>query len=173
MNKRPQASGANLASVPGNCVRRQAAHCLLVALAVTWAAPARALSPQSAPAQQSEAAPAAPDQAQDPQSLPKQPNPGSAQSQPAAGTPAPAAPQAAQPAEAPRKQISPAKPVGTAAAPYEKPIGVAASRPAGAAIAPAKQRRTRSLLIKVGVLVGIGVAVGTVAALSHSSPSRP
>ncbi len=170
MDKRPQASGVNLASVPAACVRRQASRCLLVALAVTWTAPARALPPQAAPAQQSEAAPAAPDHVQAPQSVPKQPDSGPAQSQPAAGVPVP---QAAQPAEAPRKQISPAKPVGTAAAPYEKPIGVAASRPAGAAIAPARQRRTRSLLIKVGVLVGIGVAVGTVAALSHSSPSRP
>jgi hypothetical protein len=65
------------------------------------------------------------------------------------------------------------KPVGTAAAPYEKTTGVAASRPAGAAIAPAKQRRVRSFLIKLGVVVGAGVALGTVAALSHASPSRP
>ena len=66
-----------------------------------------------------------------------------------------------------------ANPVGTAAAPYEKPTGVAASRPAGAVIAPAKQRRARYILIRVGVIVGVGVAVGTVAALSHASPSRP
>ncbi len=64
-------------------------------------------------------------------------------------------------------------PVGTAAAPYEKTTGVAASRPAGAAIAPAKQRRARSILIKVGVLLGAAVAIGTVAALSKASPSRP
>jgi hypothetical protein len=64
-------------------------------------------------------------------------------------------------------------PVGTAVAPYEKGIGVAASRPAGAVIAPAKQRRTRSFLIKVSVLVAAGVAVGTVVALSNASPSRP
>ena len=65
------------------------------------------------------------------------------------------------------------KPVGTAAA--EKPVttGVAASNPSGEAVAPGKQRRTRTLLIKVGAIVGAGVAVGTVAALSSASPSRP
>jgi len=72
-----------------------------------------------------------------------------------------------------QQQSGGANPVGTAAAPYEKPSGVAASRPAGAAIAPAKQRRVRSFLIKMGVVVGAGVAVGTVLALSHGSPSRP
>jgi hypothetical protein len=65
------------------------------------------------------------------------------------------------------------EPVGTAAAESVETTGVAASNPAGAAIAPAKQRRTRSILIKVGALVGAGVAIGTVAALSSASPSRP
>jgi hypothetical protein len=65
------------------------------------------------------------------------------------------------------------RPVGTAAAPYEKTTGVAASRPAGAVIAPAKQRRARSILIRVSVVVGAAVAVGTVVALSHGSPGRP
>jgi hypothetical protein len=72
-----------------------------------------------------------------------------------------------------QQQNGGANPVGTAAAPYEKTTGVAASRPAGAVIAPAKQRRVRSFLIKFGVIVGAGVAIGTVAALSHSSPSQP
>ncbi len=63
--------------------------------------------------------------------------------------------------------------VGTAAAESIAVTGVAASRPAGAAVAPAKQRRVRTLLIKVGALVGVGVAVGTTFALSQSSPSRP
>jgi hypothetical protein len=65
------------------------------------------------------------------------------------------------------------EPVGTAAAESVETTGVAASKPAGAAIAPAKQRRTRSVLIKVGVIVGASVAVGTVVALSTASPSRP
>jgi hypothetical protein len=65
------------------------------------------------------------------------------------------------------------RPLGTAAAPYTKPSGVAGSRPAGAAIAPAKQRRVRAILISVGVIAAAGIAVGTVAGLSHASPSRP
>jgi hypothetical protein len=80
------------------------------------------------------------------------------------GTSQPAAQQA---------QEGASKPVGTAAAPYEKTTGVAASRPAGAVIAPAKQRRARALLIRVGVIVGAAVAVGTVLALTHGSPSKP
>jgi hypothetical protein len=65
------------------------------------------------------------------------------------------------------------EPVGTAAAEQERTTGIAASKPAGTAIAPAKQKRVRMILIKVGALVGAGVAVGTVAALSSGSPSRP
>jgi hypothetical protein len=67
----------------------------------------------------------------------------------------------------------PHEPVGTAAAESIQITGVAASRPAGAAVAPAKQRRVRSILIKVGALVGAGVAVGTTMALSQGSPSKP
>ena len=65
------------------------------------------------------------------------------------------------------------KPVGTAAAPVATVTGVTASRPVGAAIAPAKQRRARAILIRVSIVVGTAVAVGTVAALSRASPSRP
>ncbi|HYW40995.1 conserved exported hypothetical protein [Candidatus Sulfotelmatomonas gaucii] len=72
-----------------------------------------------------------------------------------------------------QQQSTPAKPVGTAAAPAVNSTGVAGSRPTGAVIAPAKQRRVRSILIRVGVIVGACVAIGTVAALSHSSPSQP
>lgn len=67
----------------------------------------------------------------------------------------------------------PNKPVGTAVAPYEKTTGVTGSRPAGAVIAPAKQRRVRSIFIKIGVVVGAAAAVGAVVALSHGSPSQP
>jgi hypothetical protein len=70
-------------------------------------------------------------------------------------------------------QNNTSNPVGTAAAPVMKTGGVAASRPAGAVIAPGKQRRARSILIRVGVIVGAAVAVGTVVGLSHASPSRP
>ncbi len=72
-----------------------------------------------------------------------------------------------------QQQSGTQKPLGTAAAPYEKPEGVAAARPAGAAIAPAKQRRVRTILIRMGVIAGAAVALGTVVALSHGSPSTP
>jgi len=65
------------------------------------------------------------------------------------------------------------QPVGTAAAETIPTTGVAASRPAGAAYAPAKQRQVRSFLIKMGAVIGAGVAIGTVIALSAGSPSKP
>jgi hypothetical protein len=70
-------------------------------------------------------------------------------------------------------QNPPSQPVGTAAAPYEKPIGVAASRPAGAVIAPGKQRREHAIIIRVAIVAGAAVALGTVVALSHSTSGRP
>jgi len=72
----------------------------------------------------------------------------------------------------PTLQTGAQDPLGTAVAPSVKTTGVAASRPAGAAIAPAKQKRVRSILIKVGAIVGAGAAVGIVVALSSGSPSR-
>jgi hypothetical protein len=107
-------------------------------------------SPQSDSPQSSEPSPAPPSQSNQPGTQP------SAQTQP----------------QAPPKQ-APREPVGTAAAESIQTTGVAASRPAGAAVAPAKQRRMRSILIKVGALVGVGVAVGTTMALSKGSPSKP
>ena len=71
------------------------------------------------------------------------------------------------------QQSQPAPAVGTAAAPAIKAEGVPGSRPAGAAIAPAKQRRIRTFAIRVGILVAAGVAIGTVAAASLGSPARP
>jgi hypothetical protein len=65
------------------------------------------------------------------------------------------------------------QPVGTAAGPYTRPTGVAGSRPAGAAIAASKQKRKKAILIRVGLIVGGAVAVGTVAGLSMASSSRP
>jgi hypothetical protein len=61
---------------------------------------------------------------------------------------------------------------GVAAAPYIHPDGIAGSRPAGAAIAPAKQRRRRIFAVRIGLLVGAAIAIGTVVALSKSSPGR-
>ncbi len=82
--------------------------------------------------------------------------------------PAPPAPESQNPQSQQNTQ-----PLGTAAAPAIRPEGVAVSRPAGAAIAPAKQRRVRQWAIRVGLLVGAGIAIGTVAALTLGSPSRP
>lgn len=82
--------------------------------------------------------------------------------------------QTATPQSAPdQTQNSGAKPVGTAAAPLENASGVTASRPAGAVIAPAKQRRVRTILIRVGVVVAAAVAVGAVVGLSKSNNGRP
>ena len=88
-------------------------------------------------------------------------NPGRS-STPAANTPAPQnnAPPPAQ------------QPSGTAVAPEVQTSGGAASKPAGVAIAPPKQRRIRTWLIRFGFIAGAGVALGTVAALSAASPGR-
>jgi hypothetical protein len=75
-----------------------------------------------------------------------------------------------QPAQ---QQSFPQQPVGTAAAPYEKPTGVPGSRPAGAAIAPAKQRRVRAIVIRVGIVLAAGAAVGAVVGLSKATHSAP
>lgn len=110
-------------------------------------------------------APAAPAQEPQGQSQPQSQH----DALPDAPTPQPANPQnQAQPA-----QQQNTNPVGTAAAPVAKPTGVAASRPAGAAIAPSKQKRRKAILIRVGIIVGAGIAVGTVAALSRTSSGRP
>lgn len=155
--------------ISSKLIRKQIAGWLVLLLLVPIEQ-AAAAAQQAVPAEESQAAPA------QQQSTPATPD----QSQNAGrakgikspdGTPANSADSGTP--DAGQQQNGAANPVGTAAAPLEKPTGVAASRPAGAVIAPAKQRRARSILIRVGILVGVGVAVGTVAALSHASPSRP
>lgn len=73
----------------------------------------------------------------------------------------------------PQQQPPSREPVGTAAAETVPTMGVAASRPAGAALAPAKQRRVRTILIRMGAVLGAGAAVGLTMALSEGSPSKP
>jgi hypothetical protein len=73
----------------------------------------------------------------------------------------------------PAWQASPQRPVGTAAAEAPDASGVAASQPAGVAIAPAKQRRVRTIVLRMGAIVGAGVAVGSVVALTQATPSKP
>lgn len=85
------------------------------------------------------------------------------------------APQQQQPVPPPTSQPqgAPSQPMGTAAAPAEPAGGIAATRPAGAAIAPAKQKRSHTLLIRWSLLIGAAVAIGTVVGLSSASPARP
>ncbi len=120
-------------------------------------APAQDTSAQAAPAVAAKQAPATPSPDPRTEGLPATPE---AQA-PSQSSTTPAAQQGGQ------------QPVGTATAPYEKSIGVPASRPAGAVIAPAKQRRARSFTLKLGLIAGAAVAVGTVVALSNASSSRP
>ncbi len=88
--------------------------------------------------------------------------------------PAPAAPQTAEPpSQSQSSSPSPQKPVGTAAAGPSKVSGVAASQPSGVAVAPAKQRRASTIVLRVGAIVGAGAALGTVIALTRSTPSKP
>lgn len=98
---------------------------------------------------------------------PDAPTPQNTQSSPSAAN------QSNVPASNDQQEEQQSRPLGTAAAPETKPTGVTGSRPAGAVIAPAKQRRVHAILISVGLLAGAGIAIGTVAALSKGSPSRP
>lgn len=94
---------------------------------------------------------------------------------------APANPAEVQQLENAQKQNEPqaapvnerVNPLGTAAAEKGRTAGGGASRPAGVAIAPAKQKRSRGLLIKLGALAAAGAAVGTVYALSRGTGSTP
>lgn len=104
------------------------------------------------------------------QQKPQSPSDSTAQEYPDA--PAPRAMPPASSDDGDRPQDSPHPPLGAAAAPDIKPTGVTGSMLSGAAIAPAKQRRVRIILISLGVIAAAGIAVGTVAALSHASPSR-
>ncbi len=96
----------------------------------------------------------------------------------AVGTPAlPQDAQTDQQAQQQQKQQEQNKkdqtPLGAAAAQKGVTAGGAASKPAGTAIAPAKQRQVRSLLLKLGLIAAGGAAIGTVLALTHSTASTP
>jgi hypothetical protein len=82
-------------------------------------------------------------------------------------------PDAPQPQSAQAGQQPAAVPSGAAGAKAAVVKGAPAAQPAGAAVAPARQRGHRSLLIKLGLLAGGGIAVGAAVALSERSPSRP
>lgn len=84
--------------------------------------------------------------------------------------------QAQQPETTPVMQPAlqrPANPLGTATAQKGATRGGVASKPAGEAIAPAKQRQVRSLLIKVGLIAAGAAAIGTVVGLTRGTSSVP
>jgi hypothetical protein len=78
-----------------------------------------------------------------------------------------------QQSEAQSSQQPPQKPVGTAVAESPNNSGVAASQPAGVAIAPAKQRRVRTIVLRMGAIIGAGAAIGSVVALTAATSSKP
>jgi hypothetical protein len=71
------------------------------------------------------------------------------------------------------EQAKPQRPVGTAAAEAPMVSGVTAAQPAGIAVAPGKQHRVRTLVIKVGAIAGAAVAIGATMALTMGTPSKP
>lgn len=97
---------------------------------------------------------------------------GSANSVPAPQSTQSPAPQS-QSQSSQTQQAPPQRPVGTAAAEAPNASGIAASQPAGVAVAPAKQHRVRTIVLRMGAIVGAGVAVGTVVALTAATPSKP
>jgi hypothetical protein len=113
--------------------------------------------------------------AQSPADLPDSPGALLAQSQ--AQNPLPNSQPASSPQSSTPPPVEPAQPpenpVGTAAAEPTHAAGIAASQPAGVAIAPAKQRRVRTIVIRVGAIIAAGAAVGTVVALTAATASKP
>jgi hypothetical protein len=106
----------------------------------------------------------------------QQQDPANQQNGSASQTEPAASPQASTPTNQPGDTQSNQKlqrPVGTAAAEAPRVSGITAAEPAGIAIAPAKQHRVRTLVIKVGAILGAGAAVGTVIALTQATPSKP
>jgi hypothetical protein len=138
-----------------------------------------AAPPQQAPAQTPQAPPrpGLVDPSQGPlqpvapsQTLPNAPSVSAPQEQTSSEPTARTSGEPQRPAESQRPTEPPA---GAAVGQQGATAGGAASKPAGNAIAPAKQRQVRSLLIKLGLIGAAGVAVGTVVGLSKSSPSKP
>jgi cytoskeletal protein RodZ len=79
-----------------------------------------------------------------------------------------------QSAQTPSTEQAAPPPSGTAGAKAAAVKGAPAAQPAGAAVAPERQRGHRSLLIKVGLVAGAAVAVGSVVALSQGkNQARP
>jgi len=141
---------------------------------VMWAEPLPQSAQEPTPAQPTQVTP-------DDSNKPQLPAPGSDSENPAAAPVSnelPDAPAPAQPVQQDQnysssQQETNSVPSGAAAAKAPTVRGAPASRTVGAAIAPAKQRQRRSLLIKAGLIAGACVAVGSAFALSKASPSKP
>ncbi|MGO8794734.1 MAG: hypothetical protein ACLQLC_07925 [Candidatus Sulfotelmatobacter sp.] len=99
--------------------------------------------------------------------------PQSAQSSPSTQKQDGSLPDAPQLQPVPQDEQQAPLPSGTAGAKAATVKGAPVAKPAGAAVAPVRQRGHRSLIIKLGLLAGAGIAVGTAVALSEGSPSRP
>lgn len=144
-------------------IRNRFTRCVAVCMAL--AVGAQMTEAAALVAEQQQASPASP-QPQDSSSqaaaqmaaLPEAPDPAPQQPSDALQTP---------------QQDAAQNPLGTAAGPATHPTGVAGTRPAGAAIAPAKQRRVRALFIRTSLIIAGCAAAGTVVALSKASPSHP
>lgn len=109
----------------------------------------------------------------DPSKGPLQPVPSAQPDQQTTNPPAAPQPQQTAPAQT-QQQAAPAPaPQGVAVAGEAKTSGGPASKPAGQAIAPAKQRQTRSLLLKVGAIGAGAAALGIIYGLTRSTSSRP
>lgn len=97
----------------------------------------------------------------------------SSQSSSSTSTSASSPPEGAQPSESQEPKPKPQRPVGTAAAEAPSVSGITAAQPAGVAIAPAKQHRVRTIVLKVGAILGAGAALGATVALTAGTPSKP
>ena len=97
----------------------------------------------------------------------------SQQQQQSSSQPNAQAPAQQQPSDADAQDQKLQRPVGTAAAEAPKVSGITAAQPAGVAIAPAKQKRVRTVVLKVGAIIGAGAALGAVIALTEATPSKP
>lgn len=104
--------------------------------------------------------------------FPENPQP-SEETAPAALPPAPSATNAQSSSSPSSQPKTPQQPLGTAAARRGATAGGPASEPAGMAIAPAKQKQTRSLLLKIGAIAAAGAAIGIVYGLTRATPSTP
>jgi hypothetical protein len=143
--------------------------------------PASVLEPAPPAAGSSSALPDAPSAAKEtavaqqtqPEVVPVGPEQSPAPEQPAETQPQPASENTQPPANTTPVPARSEQPLGTAAAEKGTTRGGAASKPAGVAIAPAKQKRSKSFLIKLGAVAAGAAALGAVYVLTRSTSSTP